>query len=323
MGNNRYLDIARQLMRRIARGDYPPGSSLPPRLELAKEFQVARATIDRCIEHLTSSGVLSSRHGSGTYVNESGGIKFNGAFVSGSAAPQSRIFNWQHYSYDELKEKSRRDVLARHDGVIWFQPDAEALEQWTEELKGRVPQVLVNRTQPGVPCVSTDHRGAYREITTERLKLYPDALPVLIKLDAGSAVLRYREEGFIDACRAEGRFYDQLYLPMDFNAKLQTLRDHAWQSQRPLLLVSVSLMNTGAVMRWIGEKNFSWRRDVLYSDFDNDLPEYIFGVKVSSYVQNDADVLEAAENKLAAIITGDDTSPDTILSFPRRINGDT
>ena len=144
---------------------------------------------------------------------------------------------------------------------------------------------------------------------------------MLVKLDMPSAVLRYREDGFIDACRESGRFYDQLYLPVDFNAKLQTLRDHAWQTRRPLLLVSVSMMNTGAVMRWIGEMNLSWQQEVLYSDFDNDLPDYIFGVKVTSFVQDEDGILVSAENKLAAIISGEDHSPEHILSFPRRVNG--
>lgn len=67
-----FREIARELTRRVREGIYAPDSALPPRLELMREFGVARATLDRAIRELMSDGVLIGRHGSGTYVNGSG-----------------------------------------------------------------------------------------------------------------------------------------------------------------------------------------------------------------------------------------------------------
>ena len=44
-----FREIGRELSRRIREGIYPPDSALPPRMELMREFGVARATLDRAI----------------------------------------------------------------------------------------------------------------------------------------------------------------------------------------------------------------------------------------------------------------------------------
>ena len=62
-----FREIAREIERRIRQGVYPENSALPSRPELAEEFGVARATLDRAIQELTRSGILVSRHGSGTF----------------------------------------------------------------------------------------------------------------------------------------------------------------------------------------------------------------------------------------------------------------
>ena len=66
---NNYRDIAREIERRILNGVYPANTQLPSRLELMREFQVARATLDRAVQELVISRRLTSRRGSGTSVN--------------------------------------------------------------------------------------------------------------------------------------------------------------------------------------------------------------------------------------------------------------
>ncbi len=63
-------EIYRQMRRAIADGRLRPGESLPPTRELARRLSVARMTVTVAYERLAGEGFVSSRVGSGTFVNE-------------------------------------------------------------------------------------------------------------------------------------------------------------------------------------------------------------------------------------------------------------
>ncbi|WP_231911182.1 MULTISPECIES: GntR family transcriptional regulator [Streptomyces] len=60
--------VMRILLDQIAGGIFPPGSRLPPQRETAKEFGVARDTVQRALRKLADEGYIQSRQGSGTRV---------------------------------------------------------------------------------------------------------------------------------------------------------------------------------------------------------------------------------------------------------------
>ena len=60
--------ILATLRSRISRGEYRPGSNLPPQRTLADEFEVSRDTIQRVLEELRTEGWIESRQGSGSKV---------------------------------------------------------------------------------------------------------------------------------------------------------------------------------------------------------------------------------------------------------------
>ncbi|GAA2654139.1 GntR family transcriptional regulator [Streptomyces lunalinharesii] len=64
----RYRAIARELAQRIESGDLPPGSRLPTEEALADRYAVHRLTARQAMVELRTTGLVETRHGSGSYV---------------------------------------------------------------------------------------------------------------------------------------------------------------------------------------------------------------------------------------------------------------
>ncbi len=62
--------IARLLTVRILRGEFAPGSRLPPVRSLAKTFAVNQATIQRAVARIEATGLVNAHRGSGLNVND-------------------------------------------------------------------------------------------------------------------------------------------------------------------------------------------------------------------------------------------------------------
>jgi GntR family transcriptional regulator, transcriptional repressor for pyruvate dehydrogenase complex len=62
--------ISRELLNMIEIGKFPPGSKLPTEMELANHFSVSRAPIREALSMLRAAGVITSRQGGGSYVEE-------------------------------------------------------------------------------------------------------------------------------------------------------------------------------------------------------------------------------------------------------------
>lgn len=323
-GKQSYLAISRVLQGDIAKGRWRAGEPLPARAELMRRFRVARATIDRAVEQLVQNGACVGRQGAGTYVRE---VPTRRIAVIGSPLPAQDLpasgAQFAFLGYPQVAAASDRVALARFDGLLWNRPEETAVA-WAQELAGRVPQILVNRQLPGFHCVSTDHRGAYRAITGERLDRLPACRPVFLRRELPSLVTRHREEGFLDACRERQRFFEPLPLPEDFAGKLQALEAGLrLEAERPLLLVSDTLGHTGAVMAWARAHGVRWRQDAWYSDFDGEYPENVWGVAVTSFVQEERLVHATAVTRLLALISAPDSPAEHHLVPPRRRDGAT
>lgn len=65
-----YQQVAEAVTGAIRRGEHPPGSRLPSERDLAETMGVSRPTVREAITALEIQGFVSSRQGSGVYVNE-------------------------------------------------------------------------------------------------------------------------------------------------------------------------------------------------------------------------------------------------------------
>lgn len=63
-----YLRLKRALADAVSSGRFDSGTALPAERDLAEEAGVSRVTVRRAIEELTQEGLLTRRHGSGTFV---------------------------------------------------------------------------------------------------------------------------------------------------------------------------------------------------------------------------------------------------------------
>lgn len=328
LANNRYRSICAELERRIRGGVYLPGDALPSRFELMEEFSVARATVDRCISELRKKHLVESRHGKGTFVCE--GIdcrRYHIAWIGNMICNGLLPAWWRADILPESAFTARSDwgKLAEYDGIIWSMPGGKLLPA-IRECQGQVPQVVMNRTYPGIACVSTDHRGAYYEIGLERLRALPESQVYLLRTGyLNSAPEEYRQTGFLDACRQEQRFYEILTMPDDFEGKLAVLERLSGTEERPLLLFSTTCANTGAVMCFARSRGYQWQNDIFYSDFDNEYPDHVWGTLVTSYVQDYRELTLRSIQTLQEQMDGGepDRVPEQTLIFPQKQNGGT
>ena len=65
-----YFQIAIDLRRRLADGEWQPGSRISPETVLAHDYEVSRVTVRQAIAELAKDDLLERRQGSGTYVAE-------------------------------------------------------------------------------------------------------------------------------------------------------------------------------------------------------------------------------------------------------------
>src|SRR5688500_13588792 len=61
--------LAGELVERIVRGQYPPGSSMPSEPALCESYSVSRTVVREAVKMLQEKGLVQVRRGSGTTVN--------------------------------------------------------------------------------------------------------------------------------------------------------------------------------------------------------------------------------------------------------------
>jgi len=65
-----YLRVRRSLQNMIENGELQPGHALPSERDLAKLLSLSRVTVRKAIAGLAEDGLLTQRHGAGTFVAE-------------------------------------------------------------------------------------------------------------------------------------------------------------------------------------------------------------------------------------------------------------
>lgn len=188
-----YQQVRQDLLARIRRGEFQPGSLLPSENQLCRQYDVSITTARRAFLELVKEGVVERRAGVGTMVSPAVrqarlsflSIDFEGdawrrtpsamgEIVSGIGAAswqRDASFSMTGVASDEAVGYLRRLVEERSvDGVLLRTAD-DISEEYLEVLEGAgMPYVVIKRHIPGrnMNCVVSDDVAGAR-IATEYL----------------------------------------------------------------------------------------------------------------------------------------------------------
>lgn len=70
-GGPLYMKLRQILEEAVRIGELKCGDALPPERDIANYAEISRVTVRKAIDHMVADGVLTRRHGSGTFVNQS------------------------------------------------------------------------------------------------------------------------------------------------------------------------------------------------------------------------------------------------------------
>lgn len=287
----RYRQIAMELATEIESGTYSEGDLFPTRTELAERFGVTRTTINRAVDILVEKKLITARRGAGSVV-----INTSQCYSIAYIAPEWLIRYMptapncllKYISYeDALGSRTGIAKLNNFDGILWSHPDEKHIPQIID-IQNNLPATVINRAVPECNFVTTDHQNCFAKLVTERLAELPLATPYLLSAtNANRFVNDERTAGFISACRNAKRFYEIIPMPPDFKDKIIGMEKNIKLGEaRPLLIFSAPWHSTGAVVQWVLRHNLSWKKDIYYADFDNTEESYVWGIAVTSIIQD-------------------------------------
>jgi GntR family transcriptional regulator len=126
---------------RIAGGVYLPGQSLPPEVVLARELGVSRVTLREALRNLEDEGILSRRHGVGTFVE--------------APVPILRCVLSQNSGVTETIERSGMVAGTPEERWLLTVADVRAAKELACDPSGLVAVERL-RTADGRPVVATE-----------------------------------------------------------------------------------------------------------------------------------------------------------------------
>ena len=63
----KYVQIQNYILQKIESGEYAAGDKIPSEIELARQFDVSRLTVNTAVKELANSGIVERVQGKGTF----------------------------------------------------------------------------------------------------------------------------------------------------------------------------------------------------------------------------------------------------------------
>ncbi|MCC0014928.1 MAG: UTRA domain-containing protein [Rhodobiaceae bacterium] len=159
--NQNWRSIRDELNRRIAKRIWLPGELIPGEVELAEEFGCARATVNRALRELASTGLLDRRRRAGTRVARHPVRKATFSIPITRIEVEDRGAAWSHRVLSNDRLPAPAQVAER----LGIKPGQDLLHQTSVHFADREPFVLEDRwisidTVPGILDVDFSHISA-------------------------------------------------------------------------------------------------------------------------------------------------------------------
>ena len=106
-----YVQIEREILRKLTRGSLQSGDRLPSETDIAQKYSVSRITARRVLEDLVKQGVAYSQQGRGTFVamprirEISGFLSYSQDMLARGLNPSSRVLCFNEGEPDALLQK--------------------------------------------------------------------------------------------------------------------------------------------------------------------------------------------------------------------------
>lgn len=168
---NRKNTLIKAILEDIECGRLNSGDALPSRNQLVKKYNISYDTVDKALKTLISSGYLTARRGSGTFVSDFR-EKMHGKITKLYAVYHSiGYFNDNLDSIFAAELENQKSLIYMRDyeielhlsellqpgtGVIWYYPFMRRLSLLETLRHAKVPQLLLNRDYDGFDFITTD-----------------------------------------------------------------------------------------------------------------------------------------------------------------------
>lgn len=315
----KYEKVKNQILQDIRSGRYPVGGRIPTREQLIEKYQVTRTTINHALKELVEHGVLVTSKRGGTIVTGRSPVRRLAYFSTLGEQAAVHVIGKEESDRGDLL----RPLLSRSAELELTFVDIEVLQNSPSAVDRydfsaismpsdtimenlapyRDKVIILNRYPDHMNFISTNHRGAVREMTRINLeRAGSNAQIFFLAQPENFYVARERRDGFVDACAAGNAFYRIIEIKsLSYQDIYDTLMNIDFAPGRPIVMVSPTLGFTGAVLKMAADRKLKFNRDIFYSDFDNAHSLRNTGIPLLSAVQ---DYREMGERLAAAFLSG-------------------
>jgi DNA-binding transcriptional regulator YhcF (GntR family) len=173
-GSDKYTSVASEIRRKIATGEFSPGSQLPHRTELEEVFQVSKVTLQRVMNTLIADGFIDATRNKGSFVVERPphlsryALAFQGTPQESSTGNQ----HWARFWMALVNEAARRECQNNLSLPVFYgidgHTDTNHYQKFVLEVEEhRVAGVIFVAAHPRLPDLSLLRRTGVPVVTIQ------------------------------------------------------------------------------------------------------------------------------------------------------------
>jgi GntR family transcriptional regulator of arabinose operon len=240
-----YFQVYKSLLERIQRGEFPPGSFLPPERQLTEDYGVSRITIIKALNELAQQQYIRRQQGRGTLVTDpaerasadvSQTQRRSIAFICHTLDHPylfqilmgiARTAAQYHYNLQVISSSDTDNEEAQHikeaiarniDGIIVYPHHGYYHESLYRELyQQRFPLVMVDRYYPQIETdrIIFDDEVASYELTHRLLEQGKRRIAVISYFEVEATSINHRLSGYRRALQEWGLAYNDDLIWLD------------------------------------------------------------------------------------------------------------